>query len=450
VLEDELKRLAFHDSLTGLPNRALFLDRVEHALQRRTLESEKLAVMLIDLDDFKLVNDTRGHATGDALLVAVGERLRSCLRAEDTAARLGGDEFAVLAEGLYGEEEARQFAERVLAALRAPYVVGDEPLASRASVGVATSMSASEAAELLRQADLAMYAAKDNGKGVCEFFHTSLEDRMTARIELRSDLERALERDEFFLQYQPMVELASGSVVGVEALIRWQHPTKGLVMPGQFIDAVEDTDLALPMGAWVLDRAIARAAAWHREIPASGQLYVSVNVAPRQLHDPEFVGMVAGALTRHRFPAGSLTLEITERLLAGEDPQAVTAMTELRALGVALALDDFGTGYSALGYLRRFPVDVLKIDRSFVTGIERSPDDRALVEAIVRLGETFGLGLVAEGIETEGQREALVTIGCGMGQGYLFSKPLPEADLTALLLAQARRVNRGGPCSSAA
>lgn len=450
VLEEELKHLAFHDSLTGLPNRALFLDRVEHALQRRGHEEEKLAVMLIDLDDFKLVNDTRGHATGDALLVAVAERLRSCMRAEDTAARLGGDEFAVLTEGLPSAEEARALAERVLTALRDPYGIADEPITVRASVGVATSKFASEAAELLRQADLAMYAAKDNGKGVCEFFHTSLEDRMAARVELRSDLERALDRDEFVLHYQPVVELASGSIVGVEALIRWQHPTKGLVMPGHFIDAVEETDLALPMGAWVLEHAVARASAWQREMPASGDLRMSVNVAPRQLHDPAFVGVVAGILARHGLPARSLTLEITERLLAGEDPQAVTAMTELRALGVALALDDFGTGYSALGYLRRFPVDALKIDRSFVTGIERSPDDRALVEAIVRLGETFCLGLVAEGIETEGQCEALVAIGCEMGQGYLFSKPVTEAELTALLIAQAEQAAAPLPRTSAA
>ena len=435
MLEEELKHLAFHDSLTGLPNRALFLDRVEHALRRRG--RDRLAVMLIDLDDFKLVNDTRGHAAGDSLLIAVADRLRTCLRAEDTAARLGGDEFAVLVEGVSGEDEARLVADRVLAALREPYPNGEDSLVVRASLGVATSGTDPDAAEMLRQADVAMYAAKDKGKGTHEVFRSSLEDKMAVRLELRRDLERGIERGEFLLHYQPVVDLATGAMQGVEALVRWAHPTRGLVMPGEFIGAVEDTDLALPLGAFVLDRAIAQAAAWQAQFPSEEPIRMSVNVAPRQLRDPGFAGMVAALLARHGFPARALILEITERILAGEDPQAVQAMADLRALGVWIALDDFGTGYSALGYLRRFPVDVLKIDRSFVGGVDRSADDRALVEAIVRLGQAFGLGLVAEGVETEGQREALLALGCRSAQGYLFSRPVAVAELTSLLADQA-------------
>ncbi len=432
ALEEELKYLAFHDSLTGLPNRGLFLDRVEHALRRRGRADERLAVMLIDLDDFKLVNDTRGHAVGDALLVAVGERLRRSLRAGDTAARLGGDEFAVLAEGLRTDGEAGLLAERVLAALREPYEIGDEPMVACASVGVATSGWGAKAAELLRQADLAMYAAKDAGKGTHEFFRPSLDDRMAARLQLRRDLERALERCEFVVHYQPVVLLGTGAIVGIEALVRWQHPSKGLVYPGEFIDAVEETDLAVPLGSWVLDRAVAQAATLRRGT-ADPALRVSVNVAPRQLRDPAFADMVAATLGRHGLPADALTLEITERMLAGEDAAIVAALGAMRDLGVSLALDDFGTGYSALAYLRRFPVNELKIDRSFVAGIERSADDHALVEAIIRLAQTFGLGLIAEGIETVGQRDALTTLGCATGQGYLYSRPIPEDELARAL-----------------
>ena len=437
ILEEELKYLAFHDSLTGLPNRGLFLDRVEHALRRRGRTDERLAVMLIDLDDFKLVNDTRGHSVGDSLLVAVGERLRRSLRAGDTAARLGGDEFAILAEGLLGDEEASLLAARVLVALREPYDVDGEPMVVRASVGVATSGWGSKAAELLRQADLAMYAAKDAGKGTHEFFRPSLDDRMSVRIQLRRDLERGLERSEFLLHYQPVVQLCTGRVIGIEALVRWQHPSKGLIFPGDFIDAVEETELALPLGRWVLERAVAQAALWERAHPGPVPLRVSVNVAPRQLRDPDFAGMVAGTLARYGLPARALALEITERMLAGEDPQILAALSALRDLGVSLALDDFGTGYSALAYLRRFPVNELKIDRSFIGGIDRSGDDHALVEAIVRLAQTFGLGLIAEGIETEGQREALLRLGCVEGQGYLFSRPIPAGEMDILLAAQA-------------
>ncbi len=435
ALEEELKELAFHDTLTKLPNRALFLDRVEHALGRQGRHREHLAVMLIDLDDFKMINDTRGHDAGDALLIGVAGRLRGVLREQDTATRLGGDEFAVFIEGMAGDHEAGQLAERILSALRRPYRLGDEEVVVRASIGVATSEYGSDAAELLRQADLAMYAAKDAGKGTHEFFRASMLHRLESRLKWRHDLERGLREDEFVLHYQPVCDLTSGVVVGAEALLRWQHPHKGLILPGEFIDVVEQTDLDPPLGAWVLDQAVAQAAQWAQVSP-DHPVWVSVNVTPRQLREPTCVDIVRDALRRHDLPARALTLEMTERMLADEDGRTQVVMQALRELGVGLALDDFGTGYSSLAYLRRFPVNTLKIDRSFVSGVDRSADDRALVAAIVRLAESFQLNVVAEGIETAQQRDAVHALGCERGQGFLFSRPVPGPEFTALLETQ--------------
>jgi diguanylate cyclase (GGDEF)-like protein/PAS domain S-box-containing protein len=435
-LEEELKVLAFHDALTKLPNRALFLDRVEHALGRQGRHRERLAVMLIDLDDFKMINDTRGHSAGDALLIAVAERLRRVLREQDTATRLGGDEFAVFVEGLTGDDEAAQLAERILSELRQPYLLGDEEVVVRASIGVATSEYGHDAAELLRRADLAMYAAKDAGKGTHEFFHASMLHKLEARLKTRRDLENGLREDEFVLHYQPIFDLDTGLVVGAEALLRWQHPEKGLVLPGEFIDVVEQTDLDPPLGAWVVNEAVAQAAQWAQASQGRQPVWVSVNVTPRQLREPEFVETVASALRRHGLPGGSLAVEMTERMLADEDGRTLPVMHALRDLGVSLALDDFGTGYSSLAYLRRFPVNTLKIDRSFISGIDRTSDDRALVEAIVRLAEIFQLDLVAEGIETPQQRDAVRALGCSRGQGYLYSRPIPAAEFTTLLDGQ--------------
>ncbi|MDX6300606.1 MAG: hypothetical protein QOF53_1820 [Nocardioidaceae bacterium] len=434
-LEDELKHLAFHDSLTTLPNRALFLDRVQHALARRN--RRRLAVMLIDLDDFKIVNDTRGHATGDELLVQVGARLRAALRPEDTCARLGGDEFAVLVESLVHDDEARQLADRLLRSLREPYHLEYDDIVVGASIGLSTSDDGLDAPELLRQADLAMYAAKDSGKGTHQFFRRAFQEEMHARLSRSRDLERALARGEFQLHYQPILDLTTETVLGVEALLRWQHPERGLLLPGSFIDAVEESDLAVPLGGWVLEESIAQAASWQGLAARDLPLRMSVNVAPRQLREAGFVDDVVSALERHGLPASALMLEITERMFAGDEPHIVTAMDRLRSLGVRLALDDFGTGYSALAYLRRFPVTSLKIDRSFVSGLTHSQDDRALVEAIIRLGETFGLELVAEGIEECSQRDALTLLGCRQGQGFLYSRPLPAAEARAYIAEHA-------------
>jgi diguanylate cyclase (GGDEF)-like protein/PAS domain S-box-containing protein len=436
-LENELKHLAFHDSLTQLPNRSLFLDRVEHALARRGRHRERLAVMLIDLDDFKLVNDSRGHSAGDDLLMQVAQRLTSVVRPEDTCARLGGDEFAVLVEGLLDDTEAMQLAERIVHQLRLPYRIEDDDRVVGASVGVSTSDYGLNATELLRQADLALYAAKDAGKSTHELYRPSLQDVMHERLRLSRDLELAIARDEFTVHYQPIVNLHTGRVVATEALVRWQHPNRGLLFPGDFIDAVEESDLVVPLGRQVLEQAVAQAAGWQRYAAPGEALRVSVNVAPRQLRDPEFVNIVLDALVRNGVPPAVLILEITERTLAGQDPQIVSAMVRLQEIGVRLAVDDFGTGYSALNYLRRFPVSILKIDRSFVSGLAHSGDDRALVEAIIRLGETFGLDLVAEGVETDLQREALAELGCGQGQGYLYSRALPPEKTEMYIAAKA-------------
>jgi diguanylate cyclase (GGDEF)-like protein/PAS domain S-box-containing protein len=427
-LESDLKHQAFHDSLTQLPNRALFLDRVEHALARSGRHRERLAVILIDLDNFKVINDTRGHAAGDALLSQVARRLQSVLRASDSCARLGGDEFAILAEALVTDEEAGQLAERLAAQLRTPFDIGGETVSAGASIGVSTSDYGANASELLLQADLAMYAAKDAGKGGIQFFRPELIDVMQMRARTASELEQAVKRDEFRLHFQPIVSLDTGGVIGVEALLRWQHPERGLLSPGDFIDIVEESDLAVDVGGWVIDHAVAQAAEWQRFAPADGVLKMSLNVAPRELAQAGFVDAVVNALHRHGLPAEALVLEITERMLAGTEPQIASAMAELQQLGVRLAVDDFGTGYAALGYLRRFPVSTLKIDRSFVAGLGSSPDDHALVEAIIRLGETFHLDLIAEGVETEGQRAELLRMGCHQAQGYHYSRPLPAAD----------------------
>ncbi len=432
ALEADLKHMAFHDSLTQLPNRALFLDRVGQALARQGRHRERLAVMLIDLDDFKLVNDTRGHAAGDVLLVMVAQRIRETVRPEDTCARLGGDEFAVLVEGLVDDGEASQLAARIVAATSLPFDLGDgQPVAVRSSIGLSTSDYGSDPAELLLQADLAMYAAKDAGKGTYRPFQPALQEAVQTQLSMGRELQTAFEQNQFVLYYQPVVDLGTGRVMGTEALLRWRHPSQGLLLPGEFIELVESGELAVPVGAWVVEQAIAQAVAWQPFSSSAPALTMSVNVCSRQLADPGFVALVAESLRRHGLAPHALTLEITERLLTSQDPQIGATMAGLDDLGVGLAIDDFGTGYASLGFLRRFPVTTLKIGRSFVGGVDRDEEDRALVEAIVRLGETFGLELVAEGIETESQQAALVAIGCRLGQGFRFAPALSARDASA-------------------
>ncbi len=424
-LEDELTHRAFHDSLTGLANRVLFTDRLRQAVARARRTGTVAGMLFIDLDDFKVVNDTLGHQVGDELLVAVGHRLADCLRPHDTAARLGGDEFAALIEDAADPAEIEQVASRISAALAEPFPIGQpvgprEAVSGAASIGLATTVDADSEEDLRRQADLALYVAKGAGKGQWRRYQPDLHTAVLERLELRAALTQAIGDRQFVVRYQPIVELASGTAVGFEALVRWHHPERGLVSPGEFIAVAEETGLIVPMGNWVLEHAMADAVRW---LPA-GSRYLSVNVSVRQFRSPDFVDLVRGCLARTGLPAESLMLEMTESLLLRDDEEVWAHLAALRRAGVRVAIDDFGTGYSSLSYLRQVAIDVLKIDKSFVETIDTSPQQWALVDGIVRLAHTLGLEVIAEGIETATQRDLLRDMGCRLGQGYLFARPI--------------------------
>jgi diguanylate cyclase (GGDEF)-like protein/PAS domain S-box-containing protein len=435
-LEDELKRQAFHDSLTGLANRALFADRLQHAISRAERAPAALAVLFVDLDDFKTVNDSLGHSEGDLLLIAVADRLRAGVRASDTIARMGGDEFAILLEDPIDGETPVEVGQRLLAQLEPPFVHGGKELFVRASIGIATTRSQDHTAdEVLRNADVAMYTAKSNGKNRLEVFEPGMHAAALTRLALKGDLERALERGEFRLAYQPIVRLGSGRLSGVEALLRWQHRDRGTVAPSDFIPVAEETGLILPLGRWVLERACAQAAAWNAISPKP--ITISVNVSGRQLQQPAFSAEVAQVLASTGLAPELLTLELTESILMQDAEAAIAMLADLKSLGVRLAIDDFGTGYSSLNYLRRFPIDELKIDRSFVASLDEGPTQSAVVLSIVRLSETLHLETVAEGIEEPSQLAALRDLGADLGQGYLFARPLDVLAVTALIEADA-------------
>ena len=435
ALEDELRHQAFHDSLTGLANRALFADRLEHALSRIRRGRQSLAVLFIDLDDFKNVNDSLGHGEGDQLLMAVAERLRAALRAGDTIARMGGDEFAVLVEDPVDASEPIELAQRLLTTLQAPFERGGKELFVHASVGVATSSPKQTGEELLRNADISMYTAKSNGKNRIEVFEPSMHTAALARLALKGDLERALERDEFALLYQPVMDLQTRDVVGVEALVRWHHPERGVVGPTEFIPVAEETGMIIPLGRWVLEQACRQARLWDLESPARA-LTMNVNVSGRQVTEPGFVDEVAQVLKVTGLEPGRLVLEFTEGVLIQDTAATMTTLSELKRLGVRLAIDDFGTGYSSLSYLRRFPIDVLKIDRSFVASMSTGPDHAALVRSILKLSETLHLETVAEGIEEAEQLADLLSLGADLGQGFFFAEPLDPKAISTLLTTQ--------------
>jgi diguanylate cyclase (GGDEF)-like protein/PAS domain S-box-containing protein len=436
-LEDELTHRASHDALTGLANRVLFRDRVEGALAACPADGV-VGVLLIDLDDFKLVNDTMGHGTGDDLLVIVATRLLSVLRSQDTPARLGGDEFAVLVEGMTDAEEIEEIAARVVDALAVP-IDAAGGLTTSASVGVATTPGARGSADMLSQADLALYAAKGAGKGRWRRYEPGLHLAAVDRLEVRTELEKAIASGAFTLRYQPIVDLRSGAMVGVEALVRWRHPRRGLVAPGDFIHVAEETGLVVPLGAWVLNQALADLVRWRTESAPGTGVTMSVNVSAHQVRDPAFLEALVEALARWNVPAESLVLEITETALLADDAQVSADLAALRELGLRIAIDDFGTGYSSLDYLRRHAIDVLKIDRSFIDGIETSARQAALVGAIVQLSQALDLSVVAEGVETDVQRNALLLAGGRLGQGYLFSPAVPADEIVPWLLAAAPR-----------
>ena len=434
-LEQELKHQAYHDALTGLPNRVLFADRAADAIDHAHRTERVVGMLFVDLDDFKVVNDTMGHGSGDELLTAVAGRLAASVRPSDTAARLGGDEFALLIDDAPDTDAIEAFAERIVAAFTDPFPLTDAEVIATATVGVATSADSADADELLRHADLALYAAKTAGKRRWRRYQPALSAGMLRRREVQAALEEAVNNSEFTLVYQPIVELDSGQIVGFEALIRWPHPQWGMMLPGQFITLAEETGHIVPLGAWVVRQALSDMVQWRRrmEAPDDAGPHVSVNVSARQFRDPGFVASVRAALRESGLPPSALLLELTESVLFGDSDRIGAELDELKEIGVRLAIDDFGTGYSSLSYLLQLPIDVLKIDKSFVTGIAASWRQHALVKGIVRLAGTLEVEVIAEGIETETERELLAGMGCQYGQGYLLSVPLEAAQAQELL-----------------
>ena len=431
ILEERLLAQAFHDDLTGLANRALFKDRVEHALARRAIDAgSRVGLLYLDVDRFKTVNDSLGHSAGDGLLRDIADRLQSVVRPEDTIARLGGDEFAILVEDIHLPDEMLALAERVLGAFTEPFAHDGREMTIRASIGVVVSSDASRSgSDLLRDADVAMYRAKVSGRGTFAFFEPSMQAEVAARMELEADLRKAIVGDELSLAYQPIVSLADRRIVGVEALARWQHPERGSVPPLVFIPCAEESGLIVELGRWVLRRACRDVAGLRRSDPSARGLRLSVNVSPLQLRDADFVGDVLDALREAGLPAAALDLEVTESVVLDCGEEGIERLRVLRAAGIGIALDDFGTGFSSLGNLRTMPIDQLKIDLTFVSRMLTSGVEAAIVEAVVRLGAALGVTVVAEGIENAATADRLAQLGCALGQGYLFGKPQSLAEL---------------------
>jgi diguanylate cyclase (GGDEF)-like protein/PAS domain S-box-containing protein len=425
AFEEQLAHQAFHDPVTGLANRALFAERVRHAVSRARRDHIGLAVIFIDLDDFKTINDSLGHAAGDQVLLEVGKRLATSIRASDTAARFGGDEFAVLLEGVESAQEAADTAERILEALAVPLALEHKELVTRASLGISMveGEAATDAEEMIRNADAAMYIAKRDGKGGYRLFEPAMHEGVLARLELRADLQRAIVSNQFELHYQPVVRLGDGRASGVEALLRWRHPERGLVPPDQFIPFAEEIGLIVPIGRWVLREGCRQAVLMQRTLPSEEPLSMAVNLSVKQLQHSDIVADVRDALADSGLDPACLTLEITETVMMTDTELVVARLKELKELGVRLAMDDFGTGYSSLSYLSKFPVDILKMDRSFLRE-DASPETAGLATAVVSLGETLNLEVVAEGIELSEQWTTLRDLGCDKGQGFFFARPM--------------------------
>ena len=437
--ESRIEHLASHDALTGLPNRALLRDRVEQAIVHARRTGSRVAVMYVDLDQFKLVNDSWGHPAGDALLVEVGTRLRSAMREGDTVARLGGDEFVVLLADVARPGDSAVVARKIAGALAPPIVLDGRETQVTASIGIAIWPEDGEGLEALLQcADVAMYRAKDEGRNGYQYYSGEMGAQARARVELETGLRQALERAELRLHWQPQVDLATGEVRGCEALMRWERPGRGLVSPAQFIPLAEESGLIVPIGEWALRSACREAAGW--AAAGLGRIQVAVNLSARQFRQGAVVETVRAALAESGLPAGCLELEITESVLARDLDQVVKALEQVRRMGVSVAIDDFGTGYSSLSYLRTLPIQKLKIDRSFIKGIPEDREAAALVGEIIRLAHVLSLEVVAEGVETAPQAAFLRDAGCEKMQGFLFSRPVPSAEFAALVRSGSRLV----------
>lgn len=432
-MQAELTHQTLHDPLTGLPNRNLFIDRLSVALARLERSPNEIAVLFMDLDRFKRVNDSLGHAAGDRLLKAVAARLRESVRPGDSPARIGGDEFTILCEDVRGEEGAVAIAGRVTEAMAQPFSLDEGDLFSNASVGVAVAKQGdkTDPESLIRDADAAMYHAKEKGKGRYELFSQAMHERSSTRLDTDNALHRALERGELLLFYQPEIRLETGKIVAAEALLRWAHPEKGLLEPDFFIPAAEEIGLIFPIGDWVLGEACRQAARWNESY--NGAIVVSVNISARQLSHSELVYTIRDVINASGIDPSHLFLEITESAMMEDADSAISALATLHSLGVGLSVDDFGTGYSSFNYVKHLEVDALKIHRDFVAGVTRDPGDLAIVRAIITLAKSLGLKVVAEGVETAEQMSAIRALGCDLAQGHYFAPPQPADQLAALL-----------------
>ena len=438
--KEHFRHAAFHDSLTGLPNRAMFTELLKAEIESSKRRGEHMfAVLFLDLDRFKNINDSLGHTHGDLLLVAFAERLERTLRPIDTLARFGGDEFAILLSGMSDATDAVRVAQRIQDELSQPFVLDKNSAFATASIGIALSSSGYDRPDdILRDADIAMYRAKENGKARYEVFDHGMHARAVSRLQLESDLRQAIERNEFCVYYQPIVSLETGRLAGFEALVRWNHPRRGLVSPADFIPVAEETGLIVPIGEWVLNEACARVRQWQIDSPSHRSLSLSVNLSARQVAQPDLLNRIKEALENSKLNSHCLKLEITESVVMENAEAAAQMFKQLRSLGVQLSIDDFGTGYSSLSYLHRFPLNYLKIDRSFVSRLT-TDNDNAIVRTISTLARNLGMEVIAEGIETEEQFQQLKMLGCEYGQGYLFSRPVANEGVDHLLSQDSKR-----------
>ncbi|MDQ6835926.1 MAG: EAL domain-containing protein, partial [Actinomycetota bacterium] len=438
LTDDDIRYRALHDPLTGLPNRLLFIDRLEHTIERLRRRRSLTAILVLDLDRFKLVNDSLGHKVGDELLAAAAPRLKQAVRASDTVARFGGDEFGVLLEEIAGEHEAIDMAQRIASVFTRPFVLEGNEHFVTVSIGISLAEGGELAEDLIRDADAAMNRAKERGRARYELFDEAMRGRAISRLRVENDLRRALERDELTLEYQPVVSLTDGSIVSVEALIRWQHPTRGLIAPADFIPVAEENGLIEPIGRWVLEHACRQGARWHRDRPDSPPISIAVNLSAVQVANHNLADTVASSLRGSGLEPACLTLEITESVMLADAEGLTDVLNALKAIGVRLVLDDFGTGYSSLSYLTRLPLDAVKVDRSFIDGLGTEPRDTAITEAIVAMSHALSLQVVAEGAENSLQVTELIRLGCDLVQGFHFFRPGPADEITRMLACDPR------------